>query len=198
MKTTRKKGFTLVELLVIVSIIGVLSTVILSSLGEARSKADDSARIQIMKQMEIALELYYLDNDEYPRANYIYGVNNSGNNYQNAAAQDFIADISPYLKNVDTNEILLGGGCCLGSFYYKSTADNNYQTYGAMIDTNNTRPMASEADGGYFPTTTTVGQESLTAGHWLSAFEIGQDPKYCREKYFTATLGATTRCLGGS
>ena len=62
-----KKGFTLIELLVVVAIIGVLASIVLSSLSSARASARDSRRLAEVRSLQSALELYYLDNGEYPQ-----------------------------------------------------------------------------------------------------------------------------------
>ena len=62
-----KRGFTLIELLVVIAIIGVLSSVVLASLNTARTKGNDSARIQNVKALKTAMELYYNDNNTYPQ-----------------------------------------------------------------------------------------------------------------------------------
>ena len=59
-------GFTLIELLVVIAIIGVLSSVVLASLGNARQKGRDGRRISDIKQLQLALELYYDGNRAYP------------------------------------------------------------------------------------------------------------------------------------
>jgi type II secretion system protein G len=64
-----KNGFTLIELLVVISIISLLSSVVLASLNDARGKARDAQRIQQLKQVQAALELYYSENGEYPSGN---------------------------------------------------------------------------------------------------------------------------------
>ena len=53
------RGFTLVELLVVIAIIGILSSVVFASLNAARAKARDAKRISDLKQIQIALELYF-------------------------------------------------------------------------------------------------------------------------------------------
>ncbi|MDO8619991.1 MAG: type II secretion system protein [bacterium] len=62
------KGFTLIELLVVIAIIGILSSVVLASLNGARTKARDARRVAELKQIQVALELYYDANGKYPVA----------------------------------------------------------------------------------------------------------------------------------
>lgn len=62
----KNKGFTLIELLVVIAIIGLLSSVVLSSLNSARAKSRDAKRLSDMRQMQIALEFYYDSFGAYP------------------------------------------------------------------------------------------------------------------------------------
>jgi len=63
---SRQKGFTLIELLVVIAIIGILSSVVLASLNSARKKSRDARRVSDVKQMQLALELYFDSNGGYP------------------------------------------------------------------------------------------------------------------------------------
>jgi len=76
MNTTKPKGFTLIELLVVVAIIGILATVVLASLGSARSKARDARREADIRTIQTALEIYFIDNGEYPNVNHAYSATN--------------------------------------------------------------------------------------------------------------------------
>ena len=64
-----KKGFTLIELLVVISIISLLSTVIFANMNIARAKARDAQRLQNVRQLKIAIELYINDNGNPPLPN---------------------------------------------------------------------------------------------------------------------------------
>jgi len=64
----KNKGFTLIELLVVIAIIGILSSVVLASLNTAREKSRDAKRVSDIKQLQLALELYYDTKGEYPDA----------------------------------------------------------------------------------------------------------------------------------
>jgi prepilin-type N-terminal cleavage/methylation domain-containing protein len=61
-----KNGFTLVEVLVVVAIIGMLSLVVLPQLGESRAKGRDTARISDLNQLSVALRLYAEQHGGYP------------------------------------------------------------------------------------------------------------------------------------
>lgn len=61
-------GFTLIELVVAVLIIGVLAGIAMPRLASAWDDAKESACKSNMKQIEAALELYYFENNKYPNA----------------------------------------------------------------------------------------------------------------------------------
>lgn len=65
-KVFSQKGFTLVELLVVISVIGVISTVALTSITNAGRRARDAKRLADMKQIRNALEVYKTTYGYYP------------------------------------------------------------------------------------------------------------------------------------
>ena len=59
MKKVLNKGFTLIELLVVIAIIGMLSSVVLSSLNTARGKAANSAIKANLNNIRPQAEIFY-------------------------------------------------------------------------------------------------------------------------------------------
>lgn len=60
------KGFTLVELLVVISIMGILTVISLASFTSAQIKARDAQRKSDLEQTAKALMLYYSDTGTFP------------------------------------------------------------------------------------------------------------------------------------
>lgn len=65
-KTNGQKGFTLIEVLIVVGIIGLLASVVLSGLGSVRSRGRDARRAADLRQVQQGLELFYTRNQFYP------------------------------------------------------------------------------------------------------------------------------------
>ena len=61
-----RKGFTVIEILVVVAIIGILASVVLFGVDSAKRKARDARRVADLSQMAQVIEIYNNDNGEYP------------------------------------------------------------------------------------------------------------------------------------
>jgi len=90
MKILRKKqsGFTLVELLVVVAIIGMLASLVAVSTGDSRARARDSRRMSDLRQIPLAQE----------------AVMNDDRLYQ---VSDTVVGILPAIKNADLHQYLM-------------------------------------------------------------------------------------------
>lgn len=76
----KNKGFSLIELLVVITIIAALIGVALPNFLGARQRAHDAKRKQELTELKSALRLYYNDYNSYPSGNgfYINGCGTTG------------------------------------------------------------------------------------------------------------------------
>ncbi len=67
-----KRGFTIIELMVVISIFSALSSIVMASLNTAKSKGRDSFRVSQIKEVQKALAIYYSNHSNYPPNLYSY------------------------------------------------------------------------------------------------------------------------------
>lgn len=65
---SKSKGFTLVEMLIVVIIIGILSGIYALSAGSAADKAEATRIIANLRNLKSAAVMYFADNNEWPVA----------------------------------------------------------------------------------------------------------------------------------
>ncbi|MBU2579535.1 prepilin-type N-terminal cleavage/methylation domain-containing protein [Patescibacteria group bacterium] len=127
-----QKGFTLIELLVVIAIIGVLSTIVLVSLNTAREKARDVRRVSDMRQVALALEMYYDDN--------------TSTGYPGTAGADSWAVMETaiegggYIASVPTDP-------GTGTYQYYVATDNQRYVLNATLEDDNNAALRDDLDG---------------------------------------------------
>ena len=144
-KTKFLKGFTLVELMVVIAIIGVLSSIVIANLNTARMRSRDTTRIADIKNIQSALEFYFDANRQYPpdlntlvtskyvnsitdpvnkQQSYAYTTDNNYYYYHLGAA---LEDSSNAMLNSsdDRDCGLVGGGPSSGSSCFSSVTWNS-------------------------------------------------------------------------
>ncbi len=63
-----ERGFTLIELMIVVAIIAILAGILIPNFVNARAQAQTSACESNLRAIATAMELYYADNQHYPDA----------------------------------------------------------------------------------------------------------------------------------
>ncbi len=66
MRQQRQRGFTLLEIMVVIVILGILASLVVPNLMGNKEKADHQKVVSDIVALESALDMYKLDNSRYP------------------------------------------------------------------------------------------------------------------------------------
>lgn len=123
-----QRGFTLIEILVAVAIIGILSSFLMVNFISIRQRGRDSQRKSNLAQIQSALEIYRSDTGSYPSVQASYRLNTTtvcpaSQSFTNASGN------TTYMQKIPCDPLTLRSGTQtyynLGNYYYYS----NGRTY---------------------------------------------------------------------
>lgn len=115
-----QKGFTLIEMLVVIAIISILIGIGINTFTIAQKKARDVKRKADLRSIQVALELYKQDKGVYPP------MTCTGNTSAYQLAETVFgctADFSSYLPSVPKDPT---GNLCPSGWFYQSTSCRGY------------------------------------------------------------------------
>jgi type II secretion system protein G len=95
----KRTGFTIVELIVVIAVIGILAGIMLVSYAASENRARDASRQSSMKEIRAALEAYRAENGTYP--------NEAGASWEqsNTDPVNFLDDLKPYMGVVPVDPV---------------------------------------------------------------------------------------------
>lgn len=110
----KKRGFTIVELLIVIVVIAILAAITIVAYNGIQARARDSQRLSDMKTIAKALEMYYADKGEYPYHNKVALGSTSINaywatSYEASSWANLEAALSPYISKLPKDPLGSGG-----------------------------------------------------------------------------------------
>lgn len=120
----KNNAFSLIELLVSISIIGIIITIGLSSYSTINKKTHDTKRKSDIEQLRSALEMYRTENKFYPTGGCV------SQSCQAVDLSALAADLLPYMSALPTDPN------SSQTYWYKATDVSNGAYYGYCLSAN--------------------------------------------------------------
>jgi len=174
------KGFTFVEVMVVVAIIGILTTIIVSSYLSAKQRSRDGQRKSDLSLVQAAIEQYKADYNAYPCFN--------------ASANECSTDVSPsstavggwsvvsslssinfpgnYIRNLPKDPVYNGASCTTTNpfyLYWHGIGRQRYMLFANLENTNDSeanllKPVPADAPGICVVGSSPCSQFKITSG----------------------------------
>lgn len=166
-KNKAQSGFTLIEILVVISIIGMISTVAVTAVATARTKARDAKRRADLAQLQKGLELYFNTNGVYPctgtggsctaGVEWIAATGNCGGAvYGYSGASGYIPNLAPTFVSLLPADPRPSTGTCSG-YNYRSDGSNYKVISNSVSGIGGPESFPDSTQGFYDPARPTTG-----------------------------------------
>jgi general secretion pathway protein G len=124
-----RKGFTLIEILIVVAIIAILASIVLVGLGPAQQSGRDARRLADLHEIQNALEIYYNKCGFYP---------GTANCASSASAADMTAvNTAVQGSSLGITQNLPKDPSSAGAYFYASFSNGTTYTLGAKLENPN-------------------------------------------------------------
>ncbi len=131
-----KKGFTLIEMLIVVAIIAIIASVVIGFVTDAGSRSRDAKRKQTLDQLVKATNIYFSQNGDLPETTGTCHTVSAG------TFATLVSDLAPYISKINGDPARAGS---TGDYIYQNISDNagTYKYCAIMENTSaaNTSPV---------------------------------------------------------
>lgn len=184
----QKKGFTLVELLIVVGILAVLATVVVLVLNPAQlfAQARDARRVEDLNSIRGALNLYLttvsspdLDGGTHTICGAWAGASNaSATTFSSTTVTSSISGVFTVggVGWVPVNQASTTGGSPLATLPRDPTNSTTYNYQYLCDNTNKTFELNAEMESSRYAQSGADDVESTDGGNAASLYEVGNDP----------------------
>lgn len=109
------RGFTIVELLIVIVVIGILAAIVIVAFNGVQDKAKATNKVADLKNLQKVIQLYHAQNGEYPIANSWRFQRGVGNDFIPGVVPDFTSRL-PQITDGPT------GSTANNTYIYRSNA----------------------------------------------------------------------------
>ncbi len=95
LKKKREQGFTIVELLIVIVVIGILALLVITTYAGIQAKARNSKRVSDVKSLQTQLEAYFSQNGYYPSLTDMNGAAWLATNMKSLDTQSLVDPSNP-------------------------------------------------------------------------------------------------------